>query len=225
MVSQAPAVFPSSSKPFGPLYVIWRLTLLIIHFLLAPLGCAICLDLVYDPLATNCGHIYCSKCILDYWEGCHRKAISCPTCRAGLVSLTRCQQDSEKREKSLELDPVLADFNKSKGAAWRASLYCRRTLCTIVSDLRQGNLNSLTTFLRSLLYAYAQLQVVILVMFVVSPFAGLSSLLLGLLSHLGDAAAVLFVLIYATCIVKGLHRIWTRVEASQTGASAVAFLH
>ncbi|XP_073499838.1 E3 ubiquitin-protein ligase RNF170-like [Phyllobates terribilis] len=46
------------------------------------LNCPVCLQTATSPVETNCGHLFCGPCLMEYWK--HDPwlgAISCPLCR------------------------------------------------------------------------------------------------------------------------------------------------
>ncbi|XP_059827188.1 E3 ubiquitin-protein ligase TRIM39-like [Hypanus sabinus] len=42
--------------------------------------CSICLEFYTEPVMIDCGHNFCKKCILDYWEK-QKDDITCPKCQ------------------------------------------------------------------------------------------------------------------------------------------------
>lgn len=45
--------------------------------------CNICLDTAKEPVVTQCGHLYCWKCIYE-WIQQPRETLICPVCKSGI---------------------------------------------------------------------------------------------------------------------------------------------
>ncbi|KAL3977021.1 striatin 1/3/4 [Sarotherodon galilaeus] len=62
--------------------------------------CALCQDVLKDPVSTSCGHWFCRQCFTSYWEEFATSGDSCPHCgkksrtRAGqqIASQSSCEQ-------------------------------------------------------------------------------------------------------------------------------------
>ena len=51
-----------------------------------PENCPICLSSLSFAVDTNCGHTFCARCILSYWEHDQwPRAARCPVCRNGVI--------------------------------------------------------------------------------------------------------------------------------------------
>ena len=72
------------------------------------LKCPICLELVYEPVLTSCGHLFCQRCVSDQPK--------CPTCRDELQCM-RNQRD-ERKVKCLKVKCP----NWEKGCEWQGDL-------------------------------------------------------------------------------------------------------
>ena len=72
------------------------------------LKCPICLELVYEPVLTSCGHLFCQRCV--------RGQKKCPTCRKDLQCM-RNQRD-ERKVKGLKVKCP----NWEKGCEWQGDL-------------------------------------------------------------------------------------------------------
>ncbi|XP_077189677.1 E3 ubiquitin-protein ligase RNF170-like [Paroedura picta] len=75
--------------------------------------CPICLQLTSFPVKTNCGHLYCGSCLIEYWKhGSWLGAINCPLCRQKVILLYKisCENQQDRMSKQIIYD--IRDYNK-----------------------------------------------------------------------------------------------------------------
>ncbi|KAI3354982.1 hypothetical protein L3Q82_004773 [Scortum barcoo] len=73
-----------------------------------PSCCALCQDVLKDPVSTSCGHWFCRQCISSYWDQCASSGdSSCPQC--GERSRTRAGLQTASQTSSVQTDVGLQE--------------------------------------------------------------------------------------------------------------------
>ena len=75
------------------------------------LQCSICIELVFEPVLTSCGHIFCQGCLASLSERI------CPTCRSTPLESMRNRKD-ERKMKSFKVKCA----NSTEGCEWEGEL-------------------------------------------------------------------------------------------------------
>ncbi|XP_061130850.1 E3 ubiquitin/ISG15 ligase TRIM25-like isoform X1 [Syngnathus typhle] len=71
--------------------------------------CAICLDVLQDPVSIPCGHTYCMACINGYWDQAEPPAhFSCPQCREAFSPRPVLRRNTVLAEVVAKLKPTQA---------------------------------------------------------------------------------------------------------------------
>ena len=94
-----------------PIYEGIEISCLQIEVLNTELRCPICLNILRDPVATECMHRFCAGCI----EKCLRVGKKeCPTCRKPVATKRNLRKDTNFQDLITKLYPDLEDFEEEE---------------------------------------------------------------------------------------------------------------
>lgn len=78
-----------------------------------PSTCALCQDVLKDPVSTICGHWFCRQCITSYWDRSAQPGLcSCPQCAERSNSRASPQTVTESTGDQSKTEPLPADVSE-----------------------------------------------------------------------------------------------------------------
>lgn len=165
--------------------------------------CPICLAEPRFPVETNCGHLFCAHCLVQYWRlGPWRGAIGCPVCRQQVSAMLRCFHDGDEddREERTRLLRSINDYNRRFSGEPRPWMDHLRDLPTLLRHVGAEFFS-----VGGLMYMF-RLRIVLCfvaaIMYLVSPLDIIPEAVFGLLGLLDDLFVVLLLAIYVTVIYR-----------------------
>ncbi|CAB1118447.1 unnamed protein product [Ectocarpus sp. CCAP 1310/34] len=203
--------------------------------------CPICLSIeVETPVQTNCGHWFCARCILSYYDQGGRVRIRCPMCRQEVTMLhgaagdaqaagdtdqahdARAESAPAATTGSPEIQEEISRFNDRNSGRWRspwqviedAPLLLRR----LWSDLSRGD----TRVFGELMRRGVQLQLFVAALYILSPIDVIPESLVGIAGLLDDLVVVVFLLLHLTSVYRTVLLSWERSRAARAEAAAAA---
>lgn len=159
--------------------------------------CPICLIEPQNPVETNCGHLFCSQCIIIYWRhGTWRGTIRCPVCRQQVTVLLRCFRDRDNPEMEREIN----DYNRRFSGEPRPWIDYLRDLPILLRHLGSEFFS-----MGGLMYMF-RLRIVLCflaaLMYLISPLDMIPEAVFGILGLLDDLFVVLLLAIYVTVVYR-----------------------
>ncbi|KJE88763.1 hypothetical protein CAOG_00353 [Capsaspora owczarzaki ATCC 30864] len=159
-------------------------------------ACPICLQQVQFAIETNCGHVFCSPCVVEYWRhSAQMQAMQCPNCRQRVTLLLPeftaaelASAESARHRRHLdEYNRTFADTPRSLLDHLRDTPQLFRR---IIHDLFTGQ--SIVRLLR--LRAFVCMLVCLL--YLLSPFDLIPEEVFGAFGLIDDLLVILLILVY-----------------------------
>lgn len=170
--------------------------------------CPICMDPARFAVETNCGHVYCARCIMQYWQtNFSTSPMLCPYCRQEIILLLPCFSEEEVMatdvQAVMERERVVAqvqEYNRMYSQHPRSWYGQLQDLPTILRHIWA----ELFTW-RGILMAFKLrviLSVVMAVLYVVSPIDIIPEAFLGLLGLADDVVVIIIILIQVSIVYR-----------------------
>lgn len=165
------------------------------------INCPICLTNSTLPIETNCGHIFCAKCIIQYWShltsNIYGTNMKCPMCRQSVTCLLPLYSRAEQQASSSEYRELFTQINNYN----RRFSGAPRSYWDYITDipiLLRHALNELFSFDGLSIWYRIRFGFMILVAlcYFVSPLDIIPEALFGLFGLIDDILVVLFLAVY-----------------------------
>lgn len=161
-------------------------------------SCPVCLEDLYYGVETNCGHIFCARCIIAYWHyGSWLGGIKCPVCRQKVTLILICFTESETQSASQEQTNILNeihDYNRRFSGEPRPVMDYIRDIPTLLRHFLQElfTWNGLMMMFRMRI----TICTVFGICYLISPLDIIPEAAFGLFGLLDDVFVLLLIVVY-----------------------------
>ncbi|VDN59496.1 unnamed protein product [Dracunculus medinensis] len=168
--------------------------------------CPICFLSASFAITTNCGHLFCCKCICGYWRYFFPlNPVQCPVCRTPVTLLIPCPIEGEVESNSEEAglnDNMLVEYNRRFSGERRPFMDHIRDLPVIIPHL----LRTLLSFRGLVLMSQCRIILCLLGLFfyVIIPGDLLPENVFGIFGFLDDILIVFFIFVYISIMFRQL---------------------
>lgn len=167
--------------------------------------CPICITNTNFAIETNCGHVFCGTCIINYWQvssnGLFVTQMRCPMCRQALTCLLTMFTDAEMRSDDIaSISRRVNEYNRKFSGLPRPFIEYIMELPTLLRHAisQLFSLDGLHIWYRIRVIFF----IVIAVTYLLSPFDILPESVYGIIGLLDDILIFFFVAIYISIIFR-----------------------